>query len=881
MRRKKINILRHISLNTRMFLTIICLICVGQDVKSQDNAKATTIYSKALSQATLLTETEKQELVKEIFPNMEVRNFIRPTQLEFSSDSEKDRQRAILRIRLITDAYFAGGRIDKTYGFHKRASIKETFISCFFSQAFYFRALKAMKEAKAIDKETLAKAQTIADEVLLVPQYQERGPNNRPFHFALGNIYAAKIFPKAPKAKRWRNYANAVWSDWYDAGDTYEPGYVAHNIMQVIELGQQLDKTKELQGDKARQAFYRYRDQLSSSGLTFAPGDGSDQSDYVKGLIAAAEITKDETLFWAADLAFWAGDYSVRGGKRRDKQSAEDQELYNELFFNLLNMGLSLKMPDTSCSIQKMFPTTYKVTDRILMTPSRKAGKPFVGYYLNDSGETTHHAHEDNRGEIYHYEVDSVMYLSRSGWSKWVGHANTFIVEDAINEFPFYNTQGMQQGYWYKGSTNMRIMRNFNESPSYHFIESTMNGHDYLFASNKKDDEGFFYVNPDALAGKCDKMKIEELSFRFVTYPKEEKGKFSFAPGIMWYREYRDIALSETPQTIIIDNLAISGPAGKHVLFDFETLPDNLQVKIYPQGSLNDSTKIRTLTGKDIFEVVSLVDSKSGNGKALQVKCDFGRTDIFFNDLDIDVNFNDDYNRVDVDYCYTSDISEFLRPPFKIGVNGQAPRSMYVDRQQGGILKSSIIDQKDEDCYSEFSYEGIFTYDSHWTRKTILTKEGYLVVCDEFTPGESAEGLIGGPVWQLLSPPESGMNWFDAVAGNKPDKKLLVYFHPDRKNRYGVQKQYKFQYDQNYAVYAQTRLKAGVPARFISVMIPHDASLSGMEVSGKTIYNAIQDTKKGQKNNVSTSIDKNGSSSVKINNLSIVIDNSGKWDIIR
>lgn len=830
--------------------------------------------------AVLLTDAEKQKLVDELYPNMELRNFIRPAEAEFLSGIPKEKERSVLRMKLITKAYSLPGKIDKTYGFHKRSSLKETFISCFFSQAYYFRTLKRMVESKAIDQSTLLQAQKIAEEVLLVPRFQERGPNNRPFHFALGNSYAAKLFPGSSYAKRWKNYANAVWSDWYDAGDTYEPGYVAHNIMQVVELGLQLGKEKELKSEKIRQTFYRYRDQISSTGLTFAPGDGTDQSDYVKGLIAVAEITRDETLFWAADVAFWTGNYSVNAGERRNKESVEDQLLYEQLFGQLHKMGLHPRRPDTACSIQRIFPATYQVTDRILMTPSRSPGSPFAGYYLNDCAETTHHAHEDNRGEIYHYEVDSVMYLCRSGWSKWVGHANTFVVEDAMNEFPFYNSQGMLRGHWYKGSTNMRIMRNFQESDDYHFIKSEVPAHDYLFSSTKKNDEGFFYVNPDALAGKCDQMTIKELSFRLNSFPRNEKKNYSFDPGMMWYREYRDIAPCDSAQVIILDNISVSGPAGKRMLFDFETFPENLEIRIYPPGSAKDTTLIRTLKGKDVLDIVALVDSRKGSGKALQVKCDLGRTDILLKGINLDVDFNKDYDRIDVDYCYTSDVSEFLRPSFKIGVNGQAPRSMYVDRQQGGVLKNSVVTQQEEDCYSEFTYKGVFTFDSQWTRKTVLTREGYLAIYDEYLPGESADGMAGGPVWQLMTPPESGINWFDAVAGKKIDKKLMVYFHPDSHNCYGVQRQYKFQNDQSYAVYAQTYLKANIPARFVTVLVPHDASFSGEEIAGISYYNGLPVSRK-KPMSISTSIAKDGTSVVSINGLTIKMDVCGQWIVDR
>lgn len=850
-----------------MRLVLLCiLICLGMPTLS-------------------VAQQQKQyeQVAKEVKPNMEVRRFIRNASDDLANGNK---ELAVYRIQLLTDAYFDGKVATnvKVTSAHIRSNIKETFQMCFFSQAYYFRLMKQLKETGLADKALLKKAQQIAEDVLVIPQLAERGPNNRPFHFALGNIYAAQLFPHSPKVKRWKDYATAVWNDWYLAGDTYEPGYVAHNIMQVVELGLQLGKEKELKSDKIRRTFYRYRDQIGPSGLTFAPGDGSGQSDYVGGLIAAAKVTKDPTLFWAADLAFWAGDYSVKGGKRRDRNSETDQQEYRSLFHELLAEGIQLQMPEVSCEVQKMFPATYQVTDRLLLAPSRLPGKPFVGYYLNDCAETTHHAHEDNRGEVYHYEVDGVMYLSRSGWSKWVGHANTFVVEDASNEFPFYNTQGMREGYWYKASTNMRIMRNFQESDHYRFIKSNVPVHDYLFESTRKNEPGFFYVNPDALAGECDQLQIQDLTFRFHTYPRSENGNYSFDNGMMWYREYRDIAPSDEAKTILIDNVAVTGPKGKRVLFDFETLPENVEVKIYPLGSKGDASKVLTVGGEDVRKYLSLVDGK--DGKALQIRCELGRTDVIFKGLHVDTDLSHDYNRMDADYCYKSDVSEYLRPSFKIAVNGQAPRSMYVDRQQGGILQDVVTNQQGEDCYGAFTYDGVFTYDSKWTRKSLLTMEGYLIVMDEYWPGASADGMVGGPVWQLMTPPETGYHWFDAKAGNCEGNKLMVYFHPDTHNRYGVQKQHKFQKDQNYAVYAQSYLQAGKPARFLTVMIPHDAALDGVTVSGKSNYNGMKVSSKDPRTGISTSIDEIGNSQAVIvlekgEKIKITLSANGEWNIRR
>ena len=842
------------------------------------------------------TKTDNQDIVKLVSPTMMLSRFLEPTYREFTKGTPVDKERALLRVKLIVDAYFSN--VD--YSAQKKAdqgkSVKSSFHSDFFSQGYFFGAIKTMKDAGVLDNDLLKKSRIMAEESLTIPLYAERGPNNRAFYYALANAYASQLFLESKDAKKWIKYANDVWNDWYEAGDSYEPGYVSHNIRRVIELGLALGKETELKSEKIRKTFYRYRDHISSTGLTMMPGDGLYQPEYLDALIEMTEVTADPTLYWAADQAFWAGDYWLYRGKRRNRNSKEDIKVYNQEFAKICKMGIKPKIPATACMVQDLYPTTYKVKDRVYMTPGRQPGKPFVGYYILDCGETTHHTHEDNRGDLLHYEVDSIMYLGHTGWSKWVGFANTFVVEDAMNEFPAYSTQGMIQDYWYKGSTNMRILRHFQESENYVFQPSSKVGHDKLFVSTKSKDLGFFYVNPEGFSGKCDKVHIDNISFRINSFPRRTDTRVtaqmagSYNPGMEWVRDSREFAPCDDAKTIVIDNVSICGPAGKNILFDFEKGLPEIEIKVYPVGSLLDSTLIKTIKGNDVYKIVSLVDSKLGNGKALQVRSDLGRTDIYFKNINIDVDFNKDYNRIDFDYCYKSDVSEFLRPSLKVAVNDQAPRSMYIDRQQGGILKDAKTDQKNEDCYSSFSYNGVFTFDSNWTRKTVLTKEGYLIVVDEYIPGKTADGMVGGPVWQMLTPPQAGLHWFDATVINHPDKKLLIYFHPDRLNRYGEQVQYKYQKDNNYAVYAQSRLKANVPARFITVMVPHDASKDGIEISGKTNFAGFMDFPTKSKKGVFTSLDIEGNASIsikeenkerKIESVDITMNEDGSWDVKR
>jgi hypothetical protein len=198
---------------------------------------------------------------------------------------------------------------------------------------------------------------------------------------------------------------------------------------------------------------------------------------------------------------------------------------------------------------------------------------------------------------------------------------------------------------------------------------------------------------------------------------------------------------------------------------------------------------------------------------------------------------------------------------------------MYVDHQQGGILKSSMAEQKEDDCYGEMLYEGVYTYDSAWKRCTLLTKEGYLVVVDEYTPGKEAEGMAGGPVWQMKTVPQQGISWFDAVVEERLNRSLMIYFHPQAGHTYGAQYQPKLWVGHEYAVFDKAIFEEGRKEVYITVMLPHDSGIPLGE----------------EKHGITTSLSKEGAVMVKIQPvangelqpLELNIQPSRSWEVIR
>ena len=165
----------------------------------------------------------------------------------------------------------------------------------FFAREKFFDSIRILKENKLMDAELRQLSESLVSQMSFC---EERGPNNRAANYAMGALAAARLFPKHKDAKLWKAYAEAVWNDWYEPGDSYEPAYVAHNIPRLIALGVKLGKQKELKGDKLKQVYYKFRNHVSSSGLVCSTGDGEpyDQESYVKAFDAIMEVCPDPTI---------------------------------------------------------------------------------------------------------------------------------------------------------------------------------------------------------------------------------------------------------------------------------------------------------------------------------------------------------------------------------------------------------------------------------------------------------------------------------------------------------------------------------------------------------------------------------------------------------
>lgn len=754
----------------------------------------------------------------------------------------------------------------------------------FFSREKFFDSMRLLREAGMMDAELKRLADIAISQIHIC---EERGPNNRAANYAIGALAAAQLYPKHPDVRKWRAYAEAVWDDWYVPGDSYEPSYVSHNLPRLIALGKRLGKTKELKSDRLRKVYYRYRDHISSSGLAVTPGDGEpyDQQSYVVALAAIMEVCPDPTILWALKKAYLAGNMKTGRLPEDAFEKAYPQYAQSEV-----------KVPDVKSAIQCIFPDTYQRPDRLILAPSRQEGAPFAQFWIQDDCNMLYHGGvSDTRGDLTHYEADGVLLIADRGRYEWPAWNNTLLVSEPDAQYPFRETSGVYSGRWYRSSANLRVVRSYMPSANYVYNEHKSIPQHFAL-TDAKCPLGFMWGNPEAPDGKNDLLDLQEVKIEFALLPAAgERSVGKVFPGRNWFGayEYRNVCPSDVPVDIYISGLFVAGKNGEKELISLDEITDAMAFTFIAP----DSTQAfpETLLPEEDYKIVT--DIETGK-KVLRLTTRYGRTVLRIK-LGHRFNLTDDYSRIGLSYKYVTPVEGWTRVPIQIGINkSNVQYNLRLDRQQGGILTDAHAGSKGGDSYGMVNYRAIWTPDSEWKRQMILTEEGVLLVLDEFKPGKSADGLVGGPVWHLPSAPVCGSlrsrhsvgetaDWFDASIKHFPEetraftnryneesRHLFITFLSEPGFENGVQYQPRHWNTDDYAVYSKNRFRDGRIVRWLSVMIPHDTGISARKVADA--LKIEQDEARGYQ-----VILRLNDSKFKVAKLCINLQPNGEWSVER
>ena len=688
----------------------------------------------------------------------------------------------------------------------------------------------------------------------------ERSVNNRPYGMNGGPAVALKVFPDMPELKKHRRWLDVLWRELTEYGDTTETNYFPYGPLLLqgwIDMAEGMDKFQE-----DRELLYalarRYLDYVHGGGVRGNPNSGGrikPGRDHIyldpwnAEYYAGAEGVNDGDMWYRLAKEYkdpellWASEQAVFGGRPPPGQAVPEayEAAFKKRYKWFLDRGITPRVPAGKSKIGHYSPLKYKAPERLYLGPGRESGRPFVSFYIYDRNNNYMHCCDDAAGRLYEYCVDGAKFLHSSGkynnrfWGQVAYDMLSVLPPDMA--FPFKEEDGKMGGeredVWKLASLSLPFCLNCREAP---------------------DSKNWFYDKSIKLFRRTDDPEV------------------GYAYGNMdgyWYlnNDYhlQSVYLGKFNQPTRLQNLRLGGPKGTITLAGLDRITD--QIKL----TEHRGEEQRELTGADRDAAMAIVNDGRNGGQGLQLNVRPGTSlSVVYDGFDLKFDANDEYTRVSYDYQGSGAgmfLNDYTRPRYH--------RPHY---NRGGILvrESLRAETQGDDSFGQFTYRNYFGAHSVWTRQTVLTEEGYLVVRDEYLPGPDVDGYQAAPSWLLNDAGDSEdaeRHWYDAPAMSHAwwqtqRKRVLLYMHPDKRLEFG-QVRHQASQDLGYkglrSTFGKTILRAGKKQVWLTVMKPFNEG-----VHPRTVAALIR-----------TKLPKNGNAKAQIGGVTVSIKTDGTWVVSR
>ena len=688
----------------------------------------------------------------------------------------------------------------------------------------------------------------------------ERGVNNRPIGINSGPAIAVKMFPEMPNAQRHKPWLDALWRELTEYGDTTETNYYPYGPLYLhglLDMAEGMDKF-ETERDFLYHHARRYLHYVHGGGVRGNPNSSANiihnrekiyadpwNAEYYAG---AEEVNDGHVWYRLAkhykDPEFlWASEQVLLGGRppKGNNVPREYLDAFKKRYSWFIDRGIHPKTPSGKSKIGFYSPLKHKVPERLYLCPGRESGKPFASFYIYDRNNNYMHYCDGADGRLYEYCVDGAKFLHTSGkyTSGRAGVGETaydmLSVLPPDMDFPL-NKQGKMSAEsgdtWKMASLAFERALNCRTAP---------------------DSKNWFFD---------DEIQL---------FRRRDDPTLGYAHGNMdgyWYLnngyELSSVHLGSYEAQVSIQNLRLSGPKGEKILSAFDSIPKNLKLV------LTKGDESRELTGDQRARAITVVNGGRRSGKSLRINVPSGCSiSVSVENLNQKFDAHDEFTRISYD---------FKGRGGGLRLNQRTtPIYHHPTYNRGAILvrESLRAENRNDDSFGRFEFRNYYSARSRWTRQTVLTREGILIVNDRYLPDIDLDGYQASPCWMLMAEGKiksSDKNWFDAPARDHAwwqtkKKRVLLLMHPSKGLKIG-RIAHRSSGDIGGGVhncFATATLKSGQPQSWLSVLVPFDEGEDPDKIA-KTIK---------------TSIAQNGDTTAIVRNLSVEISVGGRWSIKR
>ncbi|MDR0901221.1 MAG: MBG domain-containing protein, partial [Opitutaceae bacterium] len=617
----------------------------------------------------------------------------------------------------------------------------------------------------------------------------EVADNNVGAFSAAGTVQALALWPDLDAGGAWTDYIKQQWASWTALHDTaenslnYNKAFLAYSVLMTKRAAgisglNPAAMLADLDHAGTKAMVTRWRDQVAGGGSLPAYGDDGNGTpmpaldNWPLDFEWAAKQWHDPSFRWAAN-AVW----------RLTRNSATREPMVLLLLTYADEWGdLSVEpvQPATGSLLQtRATVLAANEPDKIILAPSRDSGAPFTAAEIHAHGW---HSHTEQIGSITHHEHQNNIFLYGLGYNnRSSDQASMVLINPASMPFPWRGYP--QNNTWYEAAI-----------PTDRFPLITSTAHPLYNGGGRR--------------------LIDTPLWRVEQHNPT-------TPGHAWLSDYRLVAAGGA-ETVLnplnntsgwggsLNATLAAGPTGE--------AGAALRFDVAPQVTQNGSTFITLPSSQRVNRGVLPAEHPLVK---FWWKVDVPATSGINPDDSIMAHRQDYYDGGE----HMNGAIAWLQP------FSPATTAANVETAAGGR-------------YGSLSVDGYFTLGTKLDRRMVQLDDGTLVVLDTLLPDADADGRNAGPVWQLdagAQPAQVAPGVFDATGFfntrtlSRGTARLLVVMERAPGREFGSQRPPSplWANTNPYATFARSTLRAGVPASFVTVLLPNDGATAATALASR------------------------------------------------